>query len=57
MLTDKQQKVLEVNRVGAVQLQNGEWVFTICGRIAPQKPSISQENALKKAIGYIFSNR
>jgi hypothetical protein len=37
MLTDKQQRVLEVNRVGAVQL--------------------SQENALKKAIGYIFSNK
>jgi hypothetical protein len=57
MLTEKQEKVLEINRVGARQLPNGEWIFTICGRAAPQTPSISQENAMKKAIGYIFSNK
>ena len=57
MLSEKQIFILNRNNVSAHQDGAGNWYFRVNGKTPPQKDSFSEEGALKKAIGYLMSNR
>ncbi len=55
MLSQQQQKVVEINSITTKQIESGWYVFLIAGSYISQSASFSQEGALKKGIGYIMS--
>jgi hypothetical protein len=57
MLSEKQIFILNKNNVQAHKDGGGHWYFTVNGQIPRQKDSLSEEGALKKAIGYLMSNK
>jgi hypothetical protein len=57
MLSEKQIFILRKNNVQAYKDSGGHWYFTINGKTPRQGDSISEEGALKKAIGYLMSNK
>lgn len=57
MLTQQQQKVVEINNITTRQIESGWYEFLIAGRYCSQKASYTEEGALKKGIGYVMSKR
>ena len=57
MLSEKQIFILNKNKVFAESNGGGNWYFTINGKTPYQKESLSEEGALKKAIGYLMSKK
>jgi len=57
MLSEKQIFILNRNKVTAHQNGGGYWYFKLNGRTPDQNYSLSEEGALKKAIGYLMSRK
>ncbi|MDR1584978.1 MAG: hypothetical protein LBS07_02225 [Prevotellaceae bacterium] len=57
MLSEKQIFILNRNKVQAHEDGGGHWYFTVNGQAPNQSNSLSEEGALKKAIGYLMSKR
>ena len=57
MLSEKQIFILNKNNVTSHQDGGGHWYFKVNGQTPNQKDSLSEEGALKKAIGYLMMSR
>jgi hypothetical protein len=57
MLSEKQIFILNKNNIEAHKDGGGHWYFTVNGQAPYQKESLSEEGALKKAIGFLMSKR
>jgi len=57
MLSEKQIFILNKNNVTAHQDGGSNWYFRVNGQTPYQKDSLSEEGALKKAIGYLMSKK
>ncbi|MDR1459702.1 MAG: hypothetical protein LBI60_05765 [Bacteroidales bacterium] len=57
MLSEKQIYILNKNNVQVRKNGGGYWYYTIGGRTPIQGNSLTEEGALKKAIGYLMSSK